>query len=102
MIITDGHENASTDFSGEQISKLLEAKQEEGWTILFLGANQDAFATGQGMNMRGGNVRNFRPDEPGIKSALLLMSDAVSSHRGRAREERAHYKDKLFDERDGR
>ncbi len=101
VIITDGHENASTDFTSEQIAKLLEAKQEEGWTILFLGANQDSFATGQGMNMRGGNVRDFTPDAPGIKNALLLTSDAVSSHRGRSRSERVLRKDKLFDEHDG-
>jgi Mg-chelatase subunit ChlD len=100
VIITDGHENASTDFTGQQIAKLLEAKQEEDWTVLFLGANQDSFATGAGINLREGNVRDFSADASGIKDALLLTSDAVSTHRSRGREERARRKDTLFDETD--
>jgi len=42
VVITDGAENASTDFTNAQIAELVTAKQEEGWTILFLGANKTA------------------------------------------------------------
>lgn len=100
VILTDGAENASTDFTGEQIAELIEAKQEAGWTFLFLGANQDSFATGNGLRMRSGNVRDFRADADGIRSAVALASEAVTVQRGRTRSERAARRDTLFDETD--
>jgi hypothetical protein len=43
VVVTDGHENSSKEFSKAQISALVEAKQREGWEFVFLGANVDAF-----------------------------------------------------------
>ncbi len=100
VIITDGLENASTDFDGPKIAALLEARQEAGWAVLFLGANQDSFATGQGMQMRGGNVRNFAASDAGIHDALSKASDAIIDHRTTARSERRLLKDELFDRTD--
>jgi hypothetical protein len=49
VIITDGLENASKEFGGQEgaarIKKLLERKQKAGWEIVYLGANQDAIET---------------------------------------------------------
>lgn len=42
VITTDGHENASTEFSYERVKRLIGKKQDEGWEFLFLGANIDA------------------------------------------------------------
>ncbi len=41
-IITDGAENASTDFTPGQITELIEARTKAGFTFMFLGANQTA------------------------------------------------------------
>ncbi len=100
VIITDGEENASTDFDGPKVAALLEARQEAGWTVLYLGANQDAFSTGGSLNMRAGNVRNFIADERGMASAMDLAGDAVAHHRSLSREERPFAKDFLFDSTD--
>src|SRR5262249_52549006 len=37
VIMTDGQENASREFSHEKISALLKARQEQGWLVTFLG-----------------------------------------------------------------
>lgn len=100
VVITDGAENASTDFTNAQIAELVEAKQAEGWTILFLGANQDSFATGQELNLSAGNVRDFQADDAGIKHALAMTGDAVSAQRSRSRSERAERNRSVFDDQE--
>lgn len=40
-IITDGLENASTEFNAERLRKLVEEKKQHNWTFAFIGANQD-------------------------------------------------------------
>lgn len=56
VIITDGHENASQEFTREAILKLLERRQEEdGWLVIYLGANQDAWEVGQQFGAVAGN-----------------------------------------------
>lgn len=47
VILTDGLENASREYSREAVRKLLERVQKEkNWLVIYLGANQDAFAEG--------------------------------------------------------
>lgn len=38
LIQTDGYENASQEFSGEQIKELVAKKESEGWDFTFIGA----------------------------------------------------------------
>ena len=44
VIQTDGYENASYEFSNEDLFKLVKEKTAEGWLFTFLGAGIDAFA----------------------------------------------------------
>lgn len=47
VILTDGLENASTEYSREAVRKLLaRVQKEKNWLVIYLGANQDAFAEG--------------------------------------------------------
>ena len=46
VITTDGMENASHDYSSDEIKKMIEKEKEKyGWEFLFLGANIDAVET---------------------------------------------------------
>lgn len=45
LILTDGGENASKEWSAENAKKLVEARKEDGWEFIFLGANIDAVQT---------------------------------------------------------
>ena len=51
VIITDGEENASHEFTRESVKQLIAAKEKEGWGFVFLGANIDAKAVGGVMGM---------------------------------------------------
>lgn len=42
IITTDGMENSSRTYSRAQVKELIEAKKEEGWEFIFLGATLDA------------------------------------------------------------
>ncbi len=97
VILTDGLENASSDFTGPAVSTLLDARQEAGWTVLYLGANQDAFAVGADLGMAGGNVRDFVADDAGIKLAMARTAEAVLDHRSRSRSDRRTLNRDLFD-----
>lgn len=38
VVLTDGQENSSKEFSQEKVNDLLKAKQDEGWDVQFLGS----------------------------------------------------------------
>ena len=40
-IITDGYENASKEWKGDAIKKLIEECKEDGWMFAFIGAGED-------------------------------------------------------------
>lgn len=52
VIITDGEENSSREYSLAQLKKMIETQQSiYKWQFTFLGANQDAFAEAGGMGI---------------------------------------------------
>lgn len=59
LIVTDGMENASQEYSADMVRKLVEKQTKKGWIFTYLGANQDAFAEGAKMGMRVNSTANF-------------------------------------------
>lgn len=52
VVITDGQENQSIEFTSEKLRELVgEAQGKEGWEFIYLGANQDAFAVAAQYNV---------------------------------------------------
>ena len=45
VIITDGMENASREYTTKKVKSMIEAEKEKGWEFVFLGANMDAVET---------------------------------------------------------
>ena len=43
VIVTDGYENASREYTGDAIKKLVEEKEESGWLIVYLGSDHDIY-----------------------------------------------------------
>lgn len=98
-IITDGAENASTDFSAAQIKKLIEDRTRAGFTFIFLGANQDSFTSGKTLGMARGNTRNFAASADGARRVFEEVSGSVADQRRRTKYERHEAKDALLAER---
>ena len=60
VIVTDGQENSSHEFTKPQIKKMIEHQQSVyGWKFVFLGANQDAFAEAHSLGIEAGGVSPF-------------------------------------------
>jgi hypothetical protein len=51
IIQTDGEENSSHAYTKAHIKDLIEQKTKDGWTFMYLGANQDAFAEAGSMGI---------------------------------------------------
>ncbi|MBQ9067520.1 MAG: VWA domain-containing protein [Eggerthellaceae bacterium] len=67
IITTDGYENASTEYTYEQVKKMISRKEEEGWDFLFLGANIDAAAEAQRIGIAGDRAATYIADGAGSK-----------------------------------
>ena len=50
VIVTDGYENASREYTSENISSKIQEKEEAGWLIIYLGADHDAFKQSNSLN----------------------------------------------------
>jgi hypothetical protein len=59
LIITDGQENSSTEFTKASVKALIKSKEDEGWTFAFLGADIDSYAVGGAIGMAAGNTANY-------------------------------------------
>jgi uncharacterized protein YegL len=81
-IMTDGEENSSHDFTWEQISEKIRHQTEVyKWEFLFLGANQDAIATGARMNIARSSSVNYYQQDGSSRRVLRAMSRSVSSRK---------------------
>jgi len=59
IILTDGQENASRTYTKAHIKDLIFERQKEGWTFMYLGANQDAFTEAGSIGIAPGNTMNY-------------------------------------------
>ena len=82
VIITDGEENASVEYTRGQVFTMISSQQDMyGWSFLFLAANQDAILEAAKVGIGAQQSLNFAATGAGIRAASLSMSDAVSSFR---------------------
>ena len=67
VILTDGEENASREFTPQQIRDLIRSRETTGtWTFVYLAANQDAWAVGGQLGIGPGNTASFHVREAGV------------------------------------
>lgn len=79
VIATDGHENASTEHGRNDINKLIQRKRDEGWEFIFIGANQDAWATGRAIGTQ--NNMNWEQTKEGTQMVYDAVSRSLTSYR---------------------
>jgi uncharacterized protein with von Willebrand factor type A (vWA) domain len=80
-IFTDGHENASVEYSGAKIKELVKQAEEKGYQIVFLAANIDEVVTGAAYGISAGATRSFVADAVGMEWAMLNASACTKSYR---------------------
>ncbi len=81
IIITDGMENASHEYSSDAVKKMISSRSEEGWEFLFLGANIDAVETAQSIGIRRDRAADYLNDRAGTALNYSVLSKSVSAMR---------------------
>ena len=81
VISTDGQENASHEFTREQVKQMI-ARQESvyNWQFTFLAANAEAFAEAGGMGIDAAKAAQF--GEGKVRLANLAVAQKLSRMRG--------------------
>lgn len=85
VVLTDGLENASREMSAEALRALIADREADGWTLIYMGANQDAWAEGSNLGLSGGasgQQVNYVATAQGTSAALRNVADHARSYLG--------------------
>jgi len=81
VILTDGEENSSKEFSYNTISKMIEEREKDGWEFVFLGANQDAIKTAGGLGIKQNSAMTYAQTPQNVRACFNSLSSAISRTR---------------------
>lgn len=80
VIITDGLENCSREYKRADIAKILTLKQkQDGWEVVYLGANQDAFAEASSIGIPVAAAANYKGTGAGAQAAYASAGSVVGT-----------------------
>ncbi|MEV6772690.1 vWA domain-containing protein [Nocardia sp. NPDC051030] len=75
VVLTDGHENSSREWSHDAVKSLITQQQDAyKWNFLFLGANMDAVAIGTEMGFSPRQSMTYSTDSAGVSGAFEAAS----------------------------
>ena len=81
VILTDGHENASKEFTKTQIAEITKHQTEKyNWQFIYLGANQDGMA--EGMKAGFSQHTSATYDQMNTAGAFQACAKKMSAYRG--------------------
>jgi Mg-chelatase subunit ChlD len=81
VIVTDGEENSSREYTGENVRKLVAAKEKLGWDFVFIGANQDAALSGANIGISADKTLTFGTKSKDIAGAKDALSRYIKDAR---------------------
>ena len=82
VIITDGAENSSREYSFQKVKAMIEHEKEKyGWEFVFLGANIDAVETAGRFGIAPDRAVDYVPDGAGTELNFQAMSETVACFR---------------------
>ena len=82
VIITDGEENASREFTTEDVKKRIKHQQEVyNWNFQFLAANQDAFEAGELIGLDEDDCMDFIADKTGVENMCCVLHSLMTDIR---------------------
>lgn len=81
VIITDGQENASVEFTKKQVEKMIKAKEAAGWQFVFLSADLASIGEASKYGFAANRVMAFDKDGRGAKHVFNSLSQNISEFR---------------------
>lgn len=81
MIITDGQENASHEFSKDAVRTLVAERVAAGWSFTYLGADVDAFAEAGALGIPTQGISGYKKSAAGTKAVFDVASANLASFR---------------------
>jgi uncharacterized protein YegL len=81
VIITDGMENSSREYSAKKVKAMIEKQKKSGWEFIFLGANIDAVETAGSYGISADRAQNFLADSDGVELNFKVMSKVIAGMR---------------------
>jgi Mg-chelatase subunit ChlD len=85
-ILTDGEENASTEYSGAAVKSLIEELKNNNWTFTYIGTDHDVEKFAVSISIE--NTITFCKNEDGIKAMIAKESRARSNYSQNIREKK--------------
>lgn len=83
VIFTDGFENASRHVTSEALRQAIAEREGDGWTFIYLGANQDAWNEGSKYGLSGGvrgQTVSYSGSAQGTQAAVADVADMSKSY----------------------
>lgn len=82
LVISDGEENASKEFTSEKIAYMIkECQDTKRWTITYMGANQDLSIVKETLNLHDNNITLYNSSNTGTSDVVRRMSDNTIRYR---------------------
>ena len=82
VIMTDGEENSSREFSRERVFQMIQDRQKlADYDFIYLGANQDSYAVGASMGVAPGRMMDYAHSPAAAAEAMRRTSRNVRAHR---------------------
>ncbi len=78
VILTDGLENASREYTRDGIVRLIKDQEAKGWIFVYLGADHDAWAAGGDLGIASDNTVQFCRRDTG--RTFDRLSEATSTY----------------------
>lgn len=91
VVLTDGHENASKEFTAAQVAEMVKHQTEVyKWEFMFLGANQDAVLTAKRLHIPASSSLHYAATPGGTKDVLRWMSSSIGATRKKTQSTNDH------------
>lgn len=82
VVMTDGLENASREFTREHVFQLIAERQAaSGYEFIYLGANQDSYVESQRMGFREGRNLDYSANDAEARATMKRVSHNVRAYR---------------------
>jgi hypothetical protein len=79
VVLTDGHENSSVEWSREAVRAAIKRQETDySWDFVFLGANMDAVETGRTLGFQADKSMTYDASESGVGNVFAATAAYVS------------------------